>query len=143
MKIYHLTIVSKNKKSIEKSINFLIKNLKLLKLNVISKNNSDKPKIKRMSVLKSPHVNKKAQEQFEFRLFLTKLIVETTQNFKILTLIKKIKNIVFSDVKIKITTIIKTKKTNPLVNSSFNLKRKNETTKFLTFLDYYGEINLV
>jgi len=143
MKIYHLTIVSKNKKSIEKSINFLTKNLKLLKLNVISKNNSGKPKIKRMSVLKSPHVNKKAQEQFEFRLFLTKLIVETTQNFKILTLIKKIKNIVFSDVKIKITTIIKTKKTNPLVNSSFNLKRKNETTKFLTFLDYYGEINLV
>ena len=142
MKIYHLTIISKDKKSIEKSIKYLTKNLKLLKLNLITKTTFKKSRIKRMSILKSPHVNKKAQEQFEFKLFLIRLTIETTQNFKILTLIKKIKNITFSNLQVKVNTIIKRKSKKYLLDSILNFGQKNKIAKFLTSLDFYGEINL-
>ena len=100
MKIYFITIGSKDKKSVRKFIKLLTEHLELEKLNLIGKTTFKKSRTRRISILKSPHVNKKAQEQFEFRVFLTTLIIETTQNFKILTLIKKTKNITFADIKV-------------------------------------------
>merc|ERR1712187_248193 len=98
--------ISKDRKSLKRYLNLLIKSSKLLKLNLTNRTNSGKRKIKRVSVLKSPHVNKTAQEQFEFELFSSKLIVETTQTFKILTLIKKLRSTILSSVKIKVNSIV-------------------------------------
>ena len=142
MKIYYLTVISKDRKSLKRYLNLLTKSSKLLKLNLTNRNNSGKHKIKRVSVLKSPHVNKTAQEQFEFELFSSKLIVETTQTFKILTLIKKLKSTVLSSVKIKLNSIVKKRKLSPFFRLTLDLKKKSKISKVLTFLDYYGEISL-
>ena len=142
MKIYYLTVISKDRKSLKRYLNLLTKSSKLLKLNLTNKTNSGNHKIKRVSVLKSPHVNKTAQEQFEFELFSSKLIVETTQTFKILTLIKKLKSTVLSSVKIKLNSIVKKRKLSPFFRLTLDLKKKSKISKVLTFLDYYGEISL-
>lgn len=51
-----------------------------------------KPKvIQKFTVLKSPHVNKKAQEQFEFCLYKNQLSIYSYQTLKLLTILKKFK----------------------------------------------------
>ena len=121
MKIYYLTICSKDKKSVPKFINFLTEHLELQKLNLLGKTALKRSKTRRISILKSPHVNKKAQEQFEFRVFLTTLIIETPQNFKILTLIKKIKSIT-SDIKVKVHVTIKKESKRHVLDSIFRFR---------------------
>ena len=145
MKIYFITIGSKDKKSVRKFIKLLTEHLELEKLNLIGKTTFKKSRTRRISILKSPHVNKKAQEQFEFRVFLTTLIIETTQNFKILTLIKKTKNITFADIKVKVNVTIKKKSKSHLRDSIFRLRfyQRTKVRRFLTFLDSYGEISLM
>lgn len=148
MKIYHLTIYSKNKKSIKKSLKLLIKKKKILKINIIRKFFFQKPKTKKISLLKSPHVHKKSQEQFEIKIFKIKLIIETTQYFKLLTFFKKIKNILFSDIKLKLKLLI-SKEIDHKIQTHKNYKydhiKKNYNTKVikvmktLQLLDYQGE----
>lgn len=48
-----------------------------------------------VTVLKSPHVNKTAQEQFEFRIFNRKLFVNPLKSAKFLHLLKKSRTEVF------------------------------------------------
>lgn len=150
MKIHQLTIKSKNKKAIIKFINFLIKQTHLLNLNLTKKIVFHDINNKKMSILKSPHVHKTAQEQFEFKLFSVKIFLQTTQNFKLLTFLKKIQNSLFSEIKLKLITseklyndeklINKLKETSKSFNKSLNSKYK--AIKLLKFLDYYGELYL-
>lgn len=53
------------------------------------------------TILKSPHVYKTAQEQFESILFAKTLKVQSFQVLKILVILKKIQTISFADIKIK------------------------------------------
>ena len=64
---------------------------------------------KRLTVLKSPHVNKKAQEQFEYRLFKKQFETEVTKNFKYLVFLKKLNYNLFSDIHIRLKYAIKNK----------------------------------
>ena len=143
MKIYYLTICSKDKKSVPKFINFLTEHLELQKLNLLGKTALKRSKTRRISILKSPHVNKKAQEQFEFRVFLTTLIIETPQNFKILTLIKKIKSIT-SEIRVKVHVTIKKESKKHVLDSIFRFRfyQRTKVRRFLTLLESYGEISL-
>lgn len=78
---------------------------------------SKKKNKKVITLLKSPHVNKTAQEQFEIKFFNFKLKVITTQAFKFLIFLKKIKNYTFADIQIKIKFLNNSK-------NQFLLKRK-------------------
>jgi len=85
-----------------------------------------KPKAKKkFTVLKSPHVNKRAQEQFEFCVYKNQISIYSFQTFKFLTVLKKIQLKLFPDVKIKIKFLLndkifeKTKEKNFNPNSFF------------------------
>lgn len=106
MKHYQLTITSKNKKSVENCFLFFLNNANELNLNIIKKDFKKEKKKNILTILKSPHVNKSAQEQFEFKLFSKQLSVYSQKNFQILFFLKKIKIYLFPDVKIKIKFIL-------------------------------------
>lgn len=113
---FYLTIKSKNKSS----LNIFLKIFKTL---VKQKNlnfTNNKKFIKRLTFLKSPHVNKTAQEHFDFVIFSKLTCVKNFQIFKILMILKKIKNNICCDVVVKIKFFI-------LKKSSFNV---SEMSKF-------------
>ena len=88
-----------------------------------------KKRRKRISVLKSPHINKKAQEQFQFITFNTQFTYLITDTKKEILFLKKIKDNIFPGTKIKIENIQTT-------------HRENSRTKFtnnspLPFLTSY------
>ena len=98
---YHITITSKNKNSIKDFFLFLNKNFK--NFNIITKYLKKKKSKKVLTILKSPHVNKTAQEQFETRLFTSQITIQYSQkNLLFLIFLKKIKTYIFPDIKIKI-----------------------------------------
>ena len=104
--LIHLTIKSKNNKSIFHLLNTINKFLKNKKLMIESKI----LKTKRFSVLKSPHVNKTAQEQFSINTFSIYIKIGSSDILKFLIFLKTIENNFCSDV------FIKTK---------FNIKNQN------------------
>ena len=110
MKFYHITITSKNKKSINDFLVFFFNNLKL-NYTVIKKYFQKKKKKKILTMLKSPHVNKTAQEQFESRLFSKQLTIYSPKNFQAVIFFKKSKINLFSDVKLRIKFAINKKLT--------------------------------
>ena len=143
---YTLLVYGKNKKTIDNFLIFLKKtpqqNFQILK---------KQSKITRFSVLKSPHINKKAQEHFQFIQFCISLSFVTTQLKKKLLFLKKIKNQLFPDLKVVIkgTYLGKTKSINffsPNDTIIYNQKKVKLTFKFLLkkslfylkVLDYYG-----
>jgi ribosomal protein S10 len=96
----NLFIRTKNKNSLKKFIYFLSENVNK-NFNSINFYYQKKKKKKIITLLKSPHVNKTAQEQFEMKYFSKKLKIITTQTFKFLIFLKNIKNFLFSDIQIK------------------------------------------
>ena len=114
-----ITLKSKNRNSILKFLKILknFSNNKKLQLNrkLIIQQNKDSKKV--FTVLKSPHVNKTAQEQYEFKLFSKRLKVDSFQIIKSLIAVKKIQTILFSDVQLYIKfNINDIKKKRKLVN---------------------------
>jgi ribosomal protein S10 len=100
MKHYNITIASKNKKSLDAFLFFFGSNLEL-NFNLINKYFEKKKKRKILTILKSPHVNKKAQEQFESKVFSKQLTLYVPKHLQYLLFFKKIRTI-FTDIKIKI-----------------------------------------
>jgi hypothetical protein len=115
-------------------------------------------------VLKSPHVNKTAQEQFEYRYFSKDFLVFSFKPLTFFLLLKKLKNLSFSGIKIEIRGLLEKKKTGkPVLKlitpdnivlrevcfKNNNLK-KNKTLdfdyslskKYIQLFDSYGEIYL-
>jgi len=58
-------------------------------------------KIKKMTVLKSPHVNKKAREQFEIRTYHRLFILESKTKDRILFYINKLKKYIPIGIQLK------------------------------------------
>lgn len=136
----NLIIKSKNRKSI------------FYFLHVINKFNKNKKvkitpkffKTKRFTVLKSPHVNKTAQEQFESNLFSINVRINSSDILKFLILIKNVQNRFCYDIYIK--TIFNTKN-QKIKKNFFNYKPKIllsdnqfDFKKLLSNLNYYGII---
>lgn len=96
----NLFIKTKNKNSLRKFLYFLKKNVNK-NFNTINFYFPKKINKKVITLLKSPHVNKTAQEQFEIRLFTIQLKIVTTQAFKFLIFLKRIKNFSFADIQLK------------------------------------------
>jgi ribosomal protein S10 len=104
MKYYQITITSKNKQSLKDYSKFFNNNIEIFKLLSKSYNKIKNKKI--ITILKSPHVNKKAQEQFEFSLFSKQITLQMPNSYKFLILLKKIETNLFSDVNIKIKLLV-------------------------------------
>lgn len=104
---YSLTLHSKNKQSLNEFLKYNSKAQNSQTIHNLLKNKKSKKKI---SILKSPHVNKTAQEQFEYTNYSVKISFYSWEIKKHLILLKKIKNQVFPDIKMKIN-FLKNKKT--------------------------------
>jgi ribosomal protein S10 len=104
MKQYYLQIKSKNEKSLQHFLQFFFKHL-TTKFKIFSTAISNQNNIKIITLLKSPHVNKIAQEHFGFSIYLKNLLL---QSFDLKTnsiALKKILNSLFQDVSINLKFI--------------------------------------
>lgn len=150
MSKYTLLLYSKDKKTINNFLNFF-KNNKQSQFQRLTKQS----KITRFSVLKSPHINKKAQEQFQYIHFCISLSFFTYKIKKKLIFFKKIKNQLFPELNLLVKGIYSSKKKitkflAPNNIMTYNPKKfikltsKNLLKKsifYLKTLDYYGNRN--
>ena len=99
--IIYLYIKTKNYHSLKKFsriliISFLKQKIKKVKYYPLSKKRT------LYSILKSPHVNKTAQEQFEFKYSHRKIVIFSKSFLKTLIIIKRYYSSIFYDIKIKV-----------------------------------------
>ena len=148
---YSIILYSKNKESLKNFFKFQKRSLEIQQFQIpfcYKKNKKTKQKI---SVLKSPHVNKTAQEQFELKTYSITIIVKSYKVQKYILLLKKIKNQLFPDVKIKIKSHFSIKNTeihlkDKFINPNkftFKILKFNFTKQVLSFkeLKTYRKIN--
>lgn len=128
-----------NNSFIKKKLSFVIYTVHLKKI---------KTK-KKFSILKSPHVNKTAQEQLEFITYKCTVLIYSYKVLLVLFLIKHIKLKLFSELSITIIFKYSFKKfikslvnklhvNNLVLNTLLSKNQKN----YLQMLDLYGEILL-
>jgi ribosomal protein S10 len=132
-----IKIYSKDKNSLKHFILLLQKiNNKWKNLSFVLKN--IKKRRKKITVLKSPHVNKKAQTQFQAITYSTLIKYSSLETKKNYILFKKIKNHLFPDIKIKIEQTVLSKNTKTLVKNQFLPKKiyyYNNSTDTKNFKD--------
>ena len=147
---------SSNYNSLENFSKLLIDKLHTIeniKFSVIGTTNKKK-NINKFTVLKSPHVNKKAREQFEIRNYTKILKIYSYQSLLLLFVLKRIKTNTFSEVKLKIDLNYSLGQLHKHLKSNFNLNsvflnklnfegnhyELNDSTKnYLKRLDVFGE----
>lgn len=148
---FFIQISSKNKETLQLFLMFLSK----LENNNLFIKYFPKQKIKKfITVLKSPHINKSAQEQFEFRVYTKKLQISSPQHLKFLYFLKKSQISIFPFIKLKLEVIYNIKsnlniissRLDPIkLNTNFfhqnNLKSQN-LIQYFNLLDCYGEYYL-
>ena len=133
MIICDIVIASKNKHSLS---NFLIFVHAILNDSLIHKLRRKNNKKKVITVLKSPHVNKSAQEQFEFRTFFIQFSLLFYGISRDIVVLKNVKTKLFPDVKLKLKfflqneNILKTKSFD-FHNWSLNFLRKMHSIQLL------------
>lgn len=123
MILLNIKVESKNKNSLKKFLKLITKlyKKKNLKLNLTllnylrKKNNYNK-----ISVLTSPNANKNAQEQFLFKTYSKQTTLFMFQIQKFLVILKKIKQFLFSDVKIQLIFFLAHKITKKIITKAFN-----------------------
>jgi ribosomal protein S10 len=99
MQTCHLILSSKNKQSLDRAFFFIINNFKY---NILQKSFVKKTKKQFFTILKSPHINKKAQEQFEYNIFSRQLTLYFLENSAHIYFLKKTQKNIFSNVKLTI-----------------------------------------
>ena len=128
-----IKIYSKDKKSLKRFKIFLESiNEKWENFTFTIKDN--KKKKKKVTILKSPHVNKKAQTQFQSITYSANIRCFSFDLKKSYILLKKIKNHLFPDVKITISRTILNKKAKFSTNKLFSTRNlyfyQNTSTLF-------------
>lgn len=138
----NIYIYSKNKLSITNYLKFIKKRFNKKKLKTKNIMFVFKKKIKTtvFTVLKSPHVNKTAQTQFENKLYRTQLTIYSNNYYKLIYFIKYFSENNFSDIKIKIKIIKNKNITSILDISSYFLKKNVNSNVFFKILDVLGEL---
>ena len=137
----NIKITSKNSSSLKnfiKDFKTLSKNKKLNLVRFVQfYQNKKSDKI--FTILKSPHVNKKAQEQFEYKLYSKNIKVKSFQPFKFLILLKNFQKYLHTDVNIKIKFILSKKDTNSLNNlKKIKYVKTTNVRVYLLLLYFYG-----
>lgn len=150
---FHIKVFSKDNLVLKKFFQFLQRlNISLIVLKSFSK----RKKRKFVSILKSPHVNKTAQEQFEFRYYNKEFLIDLFKPLTFFLLLKKLKNLSFSNLKLEIKGLFNTSKTykdfpQKLINPDSvilepidqkNFKDRFFQKKYIHLFDCYGEFYL-
>lgn len=117
-----IKLYSKDKNSLKRFILLLQKiNNKWKNLTFVFKN--IKKRKKKVTVLKSPHVNKKAQTQFQTIIYSILIKYSSLEIKKNYILLKKIRNQLFPDVKIKIEQTVFSNPIKPKLINQFLPKK--------------------
>ena len=153
-----LSIYSKNLDSLTNFLKFFYKfNIKkTLGFNIRISQYQKNKKRTFFSVLRSPHVNKTSQEQFEYFIYNKKIKIHVSQLAKFIFIFKKINIQTFSDINIKTKFLVNPKlfkiilfnntnpdkfKLQPFVNHKISITNKTSQT-LLKLFDINGEILL-
>jgi ribosomal protein S10 len=167
---YRIKLCSKDKKSLHHFLSFLKHNIKTQNFQLSFNSLRKKKVVKKVTVLKSPHVNKTAQEHFGYTLYSIELLCYSWEIKKYLIILKKIRNQLFPGIKIQIsgkfsgakkpfkelllnpTNVLfygsswvpsKQKMKSESLSSNTDLKNKNLLEKnllYLNVLNCYGEL---
>lgn len=144
---FYVTIYAKEKTTLQNFLVFLSK----IKFFTFKFFNQKKNKNKFITILKSPHVNKTAQEQFEFKFFTTQIVLYSlSTSFLCFMILKRVLKKGFPGLKIKLTYNFDKKKQNKILLAFLNpdcviLQNKSTKKKVKTYFlmfDSYGEIYL-
>nr|YP_010139035.1 ribosomal protein S10 [Lithodesmium undulatum]QQJ94643.1 ribosomal protein S10 [Lithodesmium undulatum] len=146
----NINISSKHLDTVNDFVIFFFKlvNLKNLKLKIFKKFKNTSKKKKTFTVLKSPHVNKTAQEQFKSEIFSYNIYFYSLQLPKILFILKKINTSLFQDLNLKIRININEKnkikiKCIKLDSDNYFLLKANSSRfvieKYIKIISYFGE----
>ena len=145
-----IRIFSKNYNSISKFLNFFFNKVLLKKLNIVMvyRMLQVKSQKKIFTVLKSPHVNKSAQEHFNYKVYSKQFKVYSCQAILLIFVLKRIKYRLFPDIKFKINITTQTSRFSRNLKNSVNpdnfvlfntdLSLKN----YIKILNSYGKLNL-
>jgi ribosomal protein S10 len=143
---FYLKISSKNKEVLKKFITCV--NV-LNSSTAIVKNPTKYNTKKFITILKSPHINKSAQEQFEFRFYNEKLLVCSFKPLIFILRLKKLKSASFPGIDLEVTSLIEAGSTDKITLKTlnpayFSLKASNriDFKKYLQLFDCYGELYL-
>ena len=132
---FYLKVSCKDKRILKNFLHFLTK-LDFLPISLKSFPKNKKRKF--VTVLRSPHVNKTAQEQFEFRLYSKHLLIHSFKPLTFLLLLKKLKSLSFTGLNLEIKGFVEKNKmykhTLKVVNPDniilHSLKNLNRSTKY-------------
>ena len=153
MTTFNVIVWSKNKTSLNHFVLFFKKYL-TYKSNTIAKYFQRKAYTKIVTVLKSPHVNKKSQEQFETKIFKKQINIVLQNNGELISFFRKVSHSMCSDINIKVKQLFHnkclSKKKLYLINlKSFKIKIHNNNMvkvrnfKFQNNLNYFEKNNLL
>ena len=143
-----IKVSSKNNQTLNKFSKFI---QKLKFLPTVVKQSSKLKKKKVITILKSPHVNKTAQEQFEFRFYSKQLLINSIKPLTVFTVLKKVKDLSFPGVKFQVNSLLNPIKTTSerflklLDPDSVILNQNSLGTsqkKCIQLFDCYGEVYL-
>lgn len=146
----YIKISAKEIKALKKFSQFL-KRFNNLCVDIVS---FSKHKTKKfVTILKSPHVNKTAQEQFEYRWYTQEFFINSPKPLTLLSFLKRSKTRLFSGMKFEVKKVVSTnqKKTLTLnlidpdnipLKEVIDCSKKNRLflNKYLRLFDCYGEI---
>jgi ribosomal protein S10 len=148
----HFKVSSKDNHVLKKFLQFL---QRLSISPVVLKHFSKQKKRKFITILKSPHVNKTAQEQFEFRYYSKEFLIDSFKPLTFFLIIKKIKNLSFPGLKLEVKGLCNLDKKNKnflkltdpdnviLEQSDLRtFKKLSFQKKYIQLFDCYGELRL-
>ena len=153
---FYLKVSSKDKKVLNNFVKCLSR---LENSSTTLKCFSKKRKRKFITILKSPHVNKTAQEQFEYRFYSKRFLVNSFKPFSFFLKLKKIKNTTFPGLNLKIKGLFNKPQNqekiltiidpdNIILKKGVNIKKnkqeilKKSEQQYIQLFDCYGEICL-
>jgi ribosomal protein S10 len=138
-------IKTKNINSLFFFLKFIFFIIKKNKNVLFLKQSKSKKKIKKFIISKSPHVNKKSKESFEYCIYNIKIILFISDYNRLINTLNQIKLNIFLDIILKLKffyyNFFNFKKKIVNMNNFILIKKAN--SKYLKLLDVYGEINLI
>jgi len=126
MKTFNITITTKNNKSLQNFFAFLDQTEK----KSLKKYFQKRPNTKRFAILKSPHVNKTAQEIFEIKKFKKQVNVQVPKAYNYIIFLKRLNTNMFPDVSIKLKYHIEIKRFKKFGRQLFRLDNFGQNSLF-------------
>lgn len=141
-----LTVKSKNKKTLQVFTNFV----KIFIKNKFKKIKFNNETIIKTTLLKSPHVHKKAQEHFQFKIYKKTILLHYFNLVEINFFLKRVLGNTFHDIKLKIDFFLQANVNLQILNFNhfyFNSKKhyfykKVKTNLFFKILQLNGRFLL-